>query len=188
MKIVIISPPFGEKGEKSDNLQMAPPILEYLASLVYQITTDIEVELVDANREDVSVDKINGGFVVFSALTPQAPWVYRTADALRKLGKKVIIGGMHVTALPEEGKLHADTIIIGEVEGILAKMLDDAAHNRLSQFYYGEKLPLENIPERRRGLLKNKYRFDSFFTARNAHSAPSGSFSAIQSDTGRYLK
>lgn len=166
MKITIISPPFGEKGQKSDNLQMAPPILEYLASLIYRINPDIEVELIDANREDIFVDKIDGDLVVFSTLTPQAPWVYKTADALRRLGKKVVIGGMHVTALPEEGKAHADAIVVGEAEAILARLLEDAARNNLSHFYYGQKLSLDNLPERRRGLLKSKYRFDSFFTAR----------------------
>ena len=145
---------------------MAPPILEYLASLLYHINPDIEVELIDANREDRAVNSIESDLIFFSTLTPQAPWVYKTADAMRRLGKKVVIGGMHVTALPQEGNLHADAIVVGEAEGILKRLLEDASGNRLSQFYYGEKLPLEGLPQRRRGLLKNRYRFDSFFTAR----------------------
>ena len=69
MKITIISPPFGEKGAKSDNLQMPPPILEYLAGLVYHVDPDIEVDLVDANKEDMEPESIEGDVVFFSSLT-----------------------------------------------------------------------------------------------------------------------
>ena len=62
----------------------------------------------------------------FTVLTPQAPWVYRTADRLRSLGKKVLLGGMHVTALPEEAKPHADALVLGESEHIWKDLLDDA--------------------------------------------------------------
>lgn len=145
---------------------MAPPVLEYLASLIYKIAPEIEVELIDANREDIAVESLTGDLILFSALTPQALWVYRTADVLRKIGKKVVIGGMHVTALPEEGKLHADAVVVGEAESVMANLLADAKKGNLSPFYYGDRLSLEGLPEKRRGLLKHKYRFDSFFTAR----------------------
>ncbi|MEE9614192.1 MAG: cobalamin-dependent protein [Thermodesulfobacteriota bacterium] len=166
MKITIISPPFGEKGQKSDNLQMAPPVLEYLASLIFRINPEVEVELIDANREDLPRGGVSGDVVFFSTLTPQAPWTYGAADAMREAGKRVVIGGMHVTALPEEGKLHADAIVVGEAESVMAALLGDAAGGKLAPFYRGESLSLEGLPRRRRGLLKGSYRFDSFFTAR----------------------
>jgi radical SAM superfamily enzyme YgiQ (UPF0313 family) len=166
MRITIISPPFGEKGTKSDNLQMAPPILEYLASMTLQLRPDAQIALIDANREDFDADSMDSDIVAFSTLTPQAPWVYRTADTLRERGKKVVIGGMHVTALPEEGKLHADAIVVGEAESVWRRVLEDAERGGLAPFYYGERLPLNGIPKRVRGYLKHDYRFDSFFTTR----------------------
>lgn len=166
MKITIISPPFGEKGAKSDNLQMAPPILEYLVSLTLKERADAEVTLIDANREDFDVESINADLAAFSSLTPQAPWVYRTADLLRKKGIRVVIGGMHVTALPEEGKVHADSIVVGEAESVWGKVLEDAERGSLAPVYHGERLPLNNLPKRVRGYLKSNYRFDSFFTTR----------------------
>ncbi|MCK5235488.1 MAG: cobalamin-dependent protein, partial [Deltaproteobacteria bacterium] len=166
MKISIISPPFGEKGEKSDNLQMAPPILEYLASLIYELDPSIELELIDANRENLDAGELRCDFAIFSSLTPQIPWVYRMADAIRARGIKVVIGGMHVTALPDEAAAHADGIVVGEAESVIAELLHDVKEGRLKPRYNGEKLPIEKLPKRRRGLLKNKYRFDSFFTAR----------------------
>lgn len=166
MRISIISPPFGEKGAKSDSLQMAPPILEYIASLTLKFKPDADIALIDANREDFDVNSIDADLVAFSTLTPQAPWVYSVSNSLRKRGIKTAIGGMHVTALPEEGKRHADSIVVGEAEGVWEKVLDDVEGGRLAPFYYGERLSLAGLPKRARGLLKSRYRFDSFFTAR----------------------
>lgn len=166
MKLTIISPPFGEKGAKSDSLQMAPPILEYLATLTLKFRPDAQITLVDANREDLDTDSVDADLVAFSSLTPQAPWVYSTADSFRKRGLNVIIGGMHVTAMPEEGKLHADSIVMGEAESVWDKVLEDAKFKRLVPFYKGERLALDGLPKRVRGYLKSDYRFDSFFTTR----------------------
>lgn len=166
MRIVIISPPFGEKGQRSDNLQMAPPILEYLASLTLKFRPGANVRLIDANREDFNADEIDADAACFSTLTPQAPWVYRAADLLRSRGVKVVIGGMHVTALPAEGSQHADSIVVGEAEGVWEKLLDDLAAGQLAKLYCGERLSLDGLPKRARGLLKSEYRFDSFFTTR----------------------
>ena len=51
MKVTLISPPFGEKGQKSKGLPIAPPVLEYLAGLTLQLRPDVEVELIDANKD-----------------------------------------------------------------------------------------------------------------------------------------
>lgn len=167
MKLTIISPPFGKGGTKSVGIQViAPPVLEYLAILAQKIRPDIEIELIDANKEDFDADKINTDIAAFSALTPYAPWVYKQADMIRTRGIKVIIGGMHVTALPEEGKQHADSIVVGEAESVWENILEDAEKNKLLPFYYGERLPLDGFVKRDTGLLKASYRFDSFFTAR----------------------
>ena len=42
MKLVIVSPPFGEKGQKSKGLPIAPPVLEYMAGLTRQLRPEIE--------------------------------------------------------------------------------------------------------------------------------------------------
>lgn len=166
MRIAIITPPFGEKGTKSNSVQVAPPILEYLASLTLHIRPETQITLIDCNREDPDFDSIEADLTVFSSLTPQALWVYRKADYLRKKGTKVVIGGMHVTVLPEEGKLHADSIVVGEAESVWKMVLEDAEKGSLRPFYHGERLPLADLPKRVRGLLKSDYRFDSFFTTR----------------------
>src|SRR3989304_5794369 len=103
MRILLVSPPFGEKGQMSKGLPIAPPVLEYLTGLTRRVRPDVEVKLLDANKEPFEPEFFDSGLagadlIGFTVLTPQAPWVYRTADALRALGKRVVLGGIHVTA------------------------------------------------------------------------------------------
>lgn len=101
-----------------------------------------------------------------TVLTPQAPWAYRTADALRALGAQVVLGGIHVHALPEEAGAHADAIVVGEAETVWDRILDDARARSLQPRYEGPFAPLEGLPRPRTGLLPDRYAFGSFFTSR----------------------
>ena len=103
MQITLISPPFGEGGQKSKGLDIAPPVLEYLAGLTEHVRPGAhEVTLVDANKRDFDPDACEADLVGMTVLTPQAPWAYRIADRLRARGIQVLFGGIHVHALPDE--------------------------------------------------------------------------------------
>ena len=179
MKLTLVSPPFGEnivesKGAlavtdemlKSQGLPIAPPVLEYLAGLTRQYHPDIELDLIDANRDDFDPDTIETDLIGFSVFTPQAKWAYGVADRLRARGIKVVFGGMHVTVLPDEGKEHADAVVVGEAESIWDALLKDAKAGNLKPYYRGERLPLAGLPKPVKGLLKSKYHMGSFFTTR----------------------
>src|SRR5258708_3508310 len=58
-------------------------------------------------------------------------WVATLADAYRTRGSKVVLGGIHVTALPEEGLGHADAVVSGEAEWLWGDVLRDARAGRL---------------------------------------------------------
>ena len=64
--------------------------------------------------------------VGISAMTNQAPRAYKIANEFRKRGKKVVLGGWHPSALPDEAKQHADSVVIGEAEELWPKLLKDA--------------------------------------------------------------
>jgi radical SAM superfamily enzyme YgiQ (UPF0313 family) len=166
MKVVLISPPFGEHGQKSKGLPIAPPVLEYLAGLTRQVRPDIEVELIDANIEQFDATKIEADLVGITVLTPQAPFAYKTAEELRKRGIPVILGGIHVNALPEEAQCFADSIVLGEVEKIWGEILADVSRRRLKPVYNGGQPVLEKLPRPATDLWNQKYVFGSFFTAR----------------------
>jgi radical SAM superfamily enzyme YgiQ (UPF0313 family) len=166
MKLLLISPPFGEKGQMSKGLPIAPPVLEYLAGLTYQLRPDIEVELIDANKEIFSPEHIDADLIGFTVLTPQAPWVYKMSDILRSIGKKVILGGIHVTALPDEAIRHADAIIIGEAEKIWGDVLIDAEKNRLRPVYDGGFPDLKGLPKPVTDKWRTNYVYGYFQTSR----------------------
>lgn len=166
MKLLLISPPFGEKGQKSKGLPIAPPVLEYLTGLTRLVRPDVQVQLIDANKEPFDPESAEADLIGFTVLTPQAPWVYRTADALRARGLLVVLGGIHVTALPEEAKAHADAVVLGEAEKVWKQVLSDAERRRLQGVYNGEFPDLGGLPAPVTGLWNTKYVYGYFQTSR----------------------
>jgi len=79
---------------------------------------------------------------------------------------QVVLGGMHVTAMPEEARLHADAVVTGEAEGVWPQVLADFKAGRLQPFYRGEQLPLEGLPTPLYGMLKHGHDFRIVSTAR----------------------
>jgi radical SAM superfamily enzyme YgiQ (UPF0313 family) len=88
-----------------------------------------EVILVDGNThamneaELVAFARAEGvGLVGIGAMTRMVAKAYRVADALRAAGIKVVMGGPHVTELPDEalgrtgGARHADAVALGEAD------------------------------------------------------------------------
>ena len=146
MKLLLVSPPFGEQGQRSKGLPIAPPVLEYLAGLTRQVAPEVEIELLDANKEALVPEEVVADAVGFTVLTPQAPWAYRMADRLRALGRKVILGGIHVSALPEEAKSHADAILVGEAETVWRQLLADLGRGAVQPVYHGHFPELEGLP------------------------------------------
>jgi radical SAM superfamily enzyme YgiQ (UPF0313 family) len=76
-----------------------------------------------------------------------APRAYEIADEFRKRGVKVVLGGWHISAMPDEALLHADSIIIGEAEDLWPQLLDDFENNKLKRIYTQNKsVDLNVIP------------------------------------------
>lgn len=73
--------------------------------------------------------------VALSTFTAQARDAYRIADQYRTAGTLVVIGGLHVTALPGEAAAHADAVIVGEGELCWPEILSDAEAGRLQAIY-----------------------------------------------------
>ncbi len=145
---------------------MVPPILEYLGALTLKVMPDAELELIDANIHEPLSENIQADLVGISSITATITWSYNFSDELRKLGKKVVLGGIHPTALPEEAKHHADAVVVGEAESVWFDVLKDALNGILKPFYYGERLPLDDIPYPFAGFIKGPYKFRAIFTAR----------------------
>lgn len=162
MKICLIAPPlpFGRAPK-------APLILEYLAALTKRAMPDAEIKLLDGNFTPLRAEDIEADLVGIScSKTVTVPWGYRFADALRERGIRVVLGGFHPTFLPEEAKAHADSVVVSEAESVWSVVLKNAQKGNLKPFYYGERLPLDNLPFPLHGYLKGPYKFSTIFTAR----------------------
>lgn len=162
MKITFISPPFPFSGR----VPLVPPILEYLGALTLKAAPQAEIELIDANVKEPRPEDIEADLVGISAMTATVTWAYAFSDSVRKLGKKVVLGGIHPTALPHEAKAHADSVVVGEAESVWNQMLKDTGNGSLQPFYYGERLPLDDLPPPLTGYLKGPYKFRAVFTMR----------------------
>jgi len=186
VRLTLISPPFGDGSPNAKGLPIAPPVLEYLAGLTHQVRPGTEVDLIDAHQHPFDVEGCAADLVGISVLTPQAPWAYKTADALRHRGIQVVLGGVHVSALPEEAAGHANSIVVGEAESVWGQVLQDAMRYRLADRYDGTRSPLEGLPRPATSLLPDVYPFGSFFTSRGCPHACS--FCAVHKFFGRSVR
>src|ERR1035437_4481633 len=79
--------------------------------------------------------------VGIGAMTRMIAKAYRIADAIRATGVKVVMGGPHVTELPEEalgrdgGQRHADAVALGEADETWPKIVADAARGTRKERY-----------------------------------------------------
>ena len=63
--------------------------------------------------------------VAISSFSAQIGEAYELADRYRALGTRVILGGLHVSAVPDEAAVHADAIVIGEGEPVWPAVVAD---------------------------------------------------------------
>ncbi|BDG07401.1 B12-binding domain-containing radical SAM protein [Anaeromyxobacter paludicola] len=162
MRVAIVQPEFPFSGRPP----LVPPILEYLGALTLQADPDAEVLLLDANQRAIDLEALRVDLVAVSVWTVTAPWSYRFADACRARGLRVVLGGVHPTALPGEAACHADAVVVGEAESCWGEVLRDARAGRLAPRYHGVPLPLDRIPVPMDGRLAGNYRFRGVFTMR----------------------
>lgn len=80
---------------------------------------------------------------------------YALSDRYRELGVRTVLGGLHVTALPDEALDHADAIVIGEGELGWPDLVTDLVAGRLGRIYgpKGREFDLADAPMPRFDLL-----------------------------------
>lgn len=162
MKITLVAPPMPFSGR----VPVLPPILEYLGALLVRHRPDTELTLIDAEAVGFDPDAVDADLVGISAMTPTVTWAYSMADRLRARGVPVVMGGIHVSALPKEAAGHADAVVMGEAESVVSELLADASRGAFKQYYRGERLPLDDLPMPLAGAVPGRYRFRAVFTAR----------------------
>lgn len=73
--------------------------------------------------------------VAITSLSAQIFEAYSVADFYRSKGVPVVMGGLHVTSLPEEALEHCTSVVVGEGEPLWPEVLDDWERGRLKPTY-----------------------------------------------------
>ena len=162
MRIELINPnnpinaanvPFLQKGLFSSLKAKAysPPL--NLCMIAAYTPDDIEVSITDECVNSLDFDK-TVDLVGITCLTATSARAYEIADAFRERGVKVVMGGIHVSSLPDEALQHCDSLVIGEAEGIWDQVVQDFRCGRLTRRYRnGNFVDLRGLPLPRRDLL-----------------------------------
>ncbi|WP_437187554.1 B12-binding domain-containing radical SAM protein [Planctomicrobium sp. SH668] len=80
--------------------------------------------------------------VAISALTASVDEAYALSNQLRLAGIQTVLGGLHVSACPDEAARHADAIIVGSGEPVWNQVIADATRRALQPVYRApRKLP-----------------------------------------------
>jgi radical SAM superfamily enzyme YgiQ (UPF0313 family) len=124
-----------------------------LATLAGYLDDDTEVTLQDEHVEMLKTDDCPE-LVVIQVYITSARRAYQLADHYRQRGSYVVLGGLHVTSLPEEAATHADTIFLGPGEDIWPAFLNDYRTGRASKIYRSRVRTLDRLPKIRRDLIK----------------------------------
>ncbi len=115
-----------------------------------------DVRIIEEEFTDIPLD-LEADLVGISLMTANAPRGYALAEHFRKKGAKIVLGGIHVSVLPEEGLQHADAVVIGEGEGVWPEIVSDAEAGTLREIYKSEEpVDLSHLPFPRRDLAPVK--------------------------------
>ncbi|MBI4301268.1 MAG: B12-binding domain-containing radical SAM protein [Chloroflexi bacterium] len=127
-----------------------------------------DVQIIDEGKERLNIDALSVETLSLAGInswTNQAARAYQIASALRQRGVPVILGGPHPSVLSSEALQYADSVCVGEAEGVWSTILDDVTKGTLKPLYHGGNPSLDNVPILR-SSFRDKYGLGSIQTAR----------------------
>ena len=164
MKVRFIYPRFARHAEAHPELRAYVPCNEYLgppslgiASLAAVTPPEWDLDFRDDRLEDIGLDDDDVDLVAISCFTPSGARALEIADAFRARGRRVVMGGIFPTMVPDQAAGHADAIVLGEGEGVWPEILRDAAAGELKPRYVEhEPFDLAKLPPPRIDLYMEK--------------------------------
>jgi radical SAM superfamily enzyme YgiQ (UPF0313 family) len=154
MKVKMISPALTEAKSiywRSIKYSLFPPL--GLATLAGYFDGDTHIEIQDEHVEPLTLHD-EPDLVIIQVYITSAYRAYEIADLYRARGVYVVLGGLHVTALPDEAAQHADTICLGPGEDIFPQFLEDYRAGHPQKVYHSTVRTLLGAPPTRRDLIK----------------------------------
>lgn len=154
MKVKMILPALTEATSpfwRPIKYSLFPPL--GLATLAAYLGETDEVDLQDEHVESLKLEDAPD-VVVIQVYITSAHRAYEIADHYRGRGAYVCLGGLHVTSLPAEAALHADSIFTGPGEDTWPRFLADFRDGHPQKVYNSTIRNLDDLPLPRRDLIK----------------------------------
>jgi len=146
-----------------------------MATLAGLTPRDVALTLRDdtLRRLDPATDlDLGADLAAITVSTKTALRAYELAAAYRAAGVKVVLGGIHPTAMPEEAGQHADAVVVGEAEGLWERVISDTRRGQLQPLYRHASLPdFSHVPHRRWDLFRSR-RYIPLYTLQTSRGCP----------------
>ena len=98
---------------------------------------DVDVEYREFSELPAEEDLEPFDLVGISSFSAQIDEAYTLADRYRAAGIPVVLGGIHVSLMPDEAAMHADAIVLNGAEGAWPKLVEDFRRGRMQPRYAG---------------------------------------------------
>lgn len=133
MKIYLIKASAGSSYSEYKAATGGPP--QNIFSAAAAMPQGIEIEMCDETIGMKTNFKSDADVVAVFMSTPDAYRAYEICEKFSKKDKYTILGGLHTFFFQDEAAKCADTLVIGETEGLWKQIFDDIANNNLQAIY-----------------------------------------------------
>jgi len=82
------------------------------------------VKVYDESFKTPNYEKIDSDYILITSMSATVSRAYELADFFKQKGKKVFMGGLHVSFKPEEALAHCDKVVCGEGENVLFDLMN----------------------------------------------------------------
>ena len=187
LRIVLISPKgplYRRSGIFRKSLRYMPLTLPTLAALVPS-ELDATITCIDEGIDEVPAD-IEADLIGMTVITGTAMRAYELAAQFRRRGIPVVLGGPHVTLVPDDAQPHADSIVVGYAEQTWPQLLRDFAQGTMqSRYDQSPDLDLVGYPLPDRSVLPRKHYITSHVFEATRGCVHNCSFCVVPSAWGR---
>ena len=149
MHVSLVYPSIGGKVRA---VQMQPLTMGALAGLT---PDSFAISFYDDRLENIPYDAPTD-LVGISVQTFTAKRAYEIAAEFRRRKVRVVLGGFHVSAVPDEAAQYADAVVVGQAEDTWPQVLEDAQASRLQRMYRTERRPSLRGLRYRRDIFRGK--------------------------------
>ena len=138
MKVYLIKASENSSFKEYKKYMGSPP--QNIFSIAAATPSNVEIEMCDETMNMKVNFKSKADIIAIFMSTPDALRAYDIAKTFRKKGKTIVLGGLHASFMQEEALQHADSLLIGEAEGIWEDLLKDYSTGDLKERYIRKTL------------------------------------------------